>query len=88
MYFVLNSQLWGELQLAVFRKGLQLVTLSLYGFPIRLLFPVIAFALPVLLYDIVCQISSWMSRGYWRAFVLPPIAYVPPCYAAAILRTT
>jgi len=42
---VLNSQLWGELPLVVPRKGLQPVTLSLCGFPTRLLFPVIAFCI-------------------------------------------
>jgi len=46
---VLNSQLWGELQLVVVRKGLQPVTLSLYRFPTRLLFPVIAICVSVLL---------------------------------------
>ena len=47
--FVLNSQLWGELQLVVVRKGLQPVTLSLFGFPTCLLFPVIAICVSVLL---------------------------------------
>jgi hypothetical protein len=42
--YALNSQLWGELRLVVLRKGLQPVTLSLCGFPTRLLFPIIAFA--------------------------------------------
>jgi hypothetical protein len=46
---VLNSQLWGELQLVVVRKGLQPVTLSLCRFPIRLLFPVVAIRMSVLL---------------------------------------
>ena len=46
---MLNSQLWGELQLVVVRKGLQPVTLSLYRFPTRLLFPVIAIFVSVLL---------------------------------------
>ena len=47
--FVLNSQLWGELQLEVVRKGLQPMTLSLCRFPTRLLFPVIAICVSVLL---------------------------------------
>ena len=42
--YALNSQLWGELPLVGPRKGLQPVTLSLYSFPTRLLFPVVAFA--------------------------------------------
>ena len=46
---MLNSQLWGELQLVVVRKGLQPVTLSLFGFPTCLLFPVIAICVSVLL---------------------------------------
>ncbi len=40
---MLNSQLWGELPLVVLRKGLQPMTLSLYSFSTRLLFPIIAF---------------------------------------------
>jgi len=46
---VLNSQLWGELQLVVVQKGLQPVTLSLCSFPARLLFPVIAICTSTLL---------------------------------------
>ena len=46
---MLNSQLWGELQLVVVRKGLQPVTLSLCRFPTRLLFPVIAICMSTLL---------------------------------------
>ena len=46
---MLNSQLWGELQLVVVRKGLQPVTLSLCRFPTCLLFPVIAICVSVLL---------------------------------------
>jgi ABC-type anion transport system duplicated permease subunit len=46
---VLNSQLWGELQLVVVQKGLQPVTLSLCSFPTRLLFPVIAICTSTLL---------------------------------------
>jgi hypothetical protein len=47
--FVLNSQLWGELQPVVIRKGLQPVALSLCGFPTCLLFPVIAICMSILL---------------------------------------
>ena len=46
---MLNSQLWGELQLVVVQKGLQPVTLSLCRFPTRLLFPVIAICMSTLL---------------------------------------
>ncbi len=46
---MLNSQLWGELQLVVVQKGLQPVTLSLCRFPTRLLFPVIAFCISIVL---------------------------------------
>ena len=46
---MLNSQLWGELQLVVVQKGLQPVTLSLCSFPARLLFPVIAICTSTLL---------------------------------------
>ena len=46
---MLNSQLWGELQLVVVQKGLQPVTLSLCSFPTRLLFPVIAICMSTLL---------------------------------------
>ena len=46
---MLNSQLWGELQLEVVGKGLQPVTLSLCRFPTCLLFPVIAICVSVLL---------------------------------------
>jgi hypothetical protein len=46
---VLNSQLWGELQLAFVRKSLQPVALSLYGFPLGLLFPVNAIFMSTLL---------------------------------------
>ena len=46
---MLNSQLWGELQLVVVRKGLQPVTLSLCRFPTRLLFPIVAICVSVLL---------------------------------------
>ena len=49
VYFVLNSQLWGELQPAVVRKGLQPATLALCGFPLGLLFPVIAIYMSTLL---------------------------------------
>ncbi len=41
--YAFNSQLWGELPPVVPRKGLQPVTLSLYSFSTRLLFPIIAF---------------------------------------------
>jgi len=83
--YAFNSQLWGELPPVVLRKGLQPVTLSLFGFPTRLLFPITAFAYLMLWYDIVCQNSSWLSRGYWRVYVRPPKAYDHPCYAATIL---
>ena len=46
---MLNSQLWGELQLVVVRKGLQPMTLFLCRFPTRLLFPVIAICVSTLL---------------------------------------
>src|SRR5216683_1110231 len=45
-YYLLNSQLWGELWPVVPQKGLQPVTLSLYSFPTCLLFPIIAFHIP------------------------------------------
>jgi hypothetical protein len=40
---LINSQLRGELQQKALQKGLQPMTLSLYNFAARLLFPVIAF---------------------------------------------
>ena len=46
---MLNSQLWGELQLVVVQRGLQPMTLSLCSFPTRLLFPVIAICMSTLL---------------------------------------
>ena len=46
---MLNSQLWGELQLVVVRKGFQPVALTLCSFPTRLLFPVIAICTSTLL---------------------------------------
>ena len=46
---MLNSQLWGELRLEVLRKGLQPVTLSFCRFPTRLLFPIIAFCMSIVL---------------------------------------
>ena len=46
---MLNSQLWGELQHVVVRKGLQPVALSLFGITTCLLFPVIAIYMSALL---------------------------------------
>ena len=44
-------------------SGLQPVALSLCSFPVRLLFPILAFALVI-----VCQISNRMSRGHFSGF--------------------
>ena len=69
---MLNSQLWGELQLVVVRKGLQPMTLSLCCFPTRLLFPVFAICILTLLEYSMTEFEL-IVQGFMEVFfeVLP-----------------
>ena len=73
---MLNSQLWGELQLVVVRKGLQPVTLSLCCFPTRLLFPIVAICMFLLLEYSMTEFELNV-QGFFKVFfaVLPLLCH-------------
>ena len=74
---MLNSQLWGELQLVVVQKGLQPATLFLCRFPTRLLFPIIAICTSTLLEYSMPEFELNVQRFIEAFFAVLPLLCHP-----------